>query len=52
MPHTTAAGRHSNGLVSYMDEWARRYPKAQSKIERHRLRQGKAKHRADYAQAA
>lgn len=52
MSQTPAAGRHSNGLPSYLEEWARRYPKAQAKIERHRVRQGKAKHRADYAQAA
>lgn len=52
MSQNTAAGRHSNGLVSYLDEWARRYPKAQAKIERFRLRQGKAKHRADSRKAA
>lgn len=49
MAYTTVAGRHSNGLASYLDEWARRYPEAQFKIERHRLRTSRAKHRVQTA---
>lgn len=49
MPYTTVAGRHRSGLASYMEEWARRYPEAQFKIERHRLRTGRAKHRVQTA---
>ena len=52
MSQNPAAGRRSNGLVSYLDEWARRYPKAQARIERHRVKTGAAKHRAHYAKAA
>jgi len=38
--------RHSTGRSSYLEKWAQRYPNSQAKIERGRLRQGKAKHRA------
>jgi len=49
MLYTRVSGRRSNGLASYLEEWARRYPEAQTKIERHRLRTSKAKHRTGSA---
>ena len=40
------SGRRSDGSTPYLEGWAQRYWRAQQSIERGRLRQGKAKHRA------
>jgi hypothetical protein len=42
------SGRRAAGIVlnSYRERWARRYWRSQAKIERDRLRKGKARHRA------
>lgn len=39
-------GRLALSHISYVEAWAKRYPKAQQAIERDRLKQGLAKHRA------
>lgn len=39
-------GRRSSGQASYREQWAARYWRSQAKIERDRLRKGKAKYRA------
>lgn len=39
-------GRRSTGTISHLETWAMRYPKAQARIERFRLRSGRAAHRA------
>lgn len=38
--------RADTSRVSYMERWAERYYRSQEKIERDRLRKGKAKYRA------
>lgn len=45
MPVVKKAGKHA-GETTYLERFARRYPKVQFKIERGRLNQGLAKHRA------
>jgi hypothetical protein len=53
MPETTVVitkpsqpGRRANATTPYLEAWAARYWRSQQAIERGRLRQGKAKHRA------
>lgn len=45
-PLPLGAGRHSTGRYNYLERFAERFPNPQLKIERGRLKQGKAKHRA------
>ncbi|MBQ1443795.1 MAG: hypothetical protein IIZ13_08105 [Renibacterium sp.] len=44
-PVAEKAGKHA-GETTYLERFARRYPKVQFKIERDRLKLGLAKHRA------
>lgn len=46
LPAQAGAGLHSTGRTSYMEQWAERYQISQAAIERARLKQGKARHRA------
>lgn len=41
-------GRHATDWARrpYLDAWAERYPASQASVERGRLKQGKARHRA------
>lgn len=42
----TAGRRADTSRTSYMERWAERYHRSQEKVERDRLRKGKAKYRA------
>ncbi|WP_156807725.1 hypothetical protein [Acaricomes phytoseiuli] len=43
---SVGGGRRSTGYYGSLEKFAERHPKPQAKIERGRLRAGKAKHRA------
>lgn len=45
-PATKPSGRRATATTPYLEGWAQRYWRSQAKIERDRLRKGKAKHRA------
>ena len=40
------AGRRALATTPYLEGWAKRYWRSQQKVERSRLREGKARHRA------
>lgn len=45
-PATTPTGKRAESRTPYLEAWAERYHRSQLAIERSRLKDGKAKHRA------
>lgn len=45
-PTTTPTGKRAEARTPYLEAWAERYHRSQLKVERDRLRKGKARHRS------